>query len=113
MSSETETVEKKNDYMLSYSDVVQVVDANIQLNEVLFNCYLRKTTMEEIEIVGDAISKVIISITRINSLTDDYVKENNLTYPDKVKSFAQLIDKKIWSNVEEKQKKVISNADTI
>jgi len=113
MSSETETVEKKNDYMLSYADVVQVVDANIQLNEVLFNCYLRKTTMEEIEIVGDAISKVIISITRINSLTDDYVKENNLTYPDKVKSFAQLIDKKIWSNVEEKQKKVISNADTI
>lgn len=106
MSSETETVEKKNDYMLSYADVVQVVDANIQLNEVLFNCYLRKTNMEEIEILGEAISKVIVSITYINSLTDDYVKENNLIYPDKVKSFAQLIDKKIWSNVEEKQKKV-------
>lgn len=106
MSSETETVEKKNDYMLSYSDVVKVVDANIQLNETLFNCYLRKTNMEEIEILGEAISKVIISITYINSLTDDYVKENNLIYPDKVKSFAQLIDKKIWSNVEEKQKKV-------
>lgn len=106
MSSETETVEKKNDYMLSYSDVVKVVDANIQLNEALFNCYLRKTNMEEIEILGEAISKVIVSITYINSLTDDYVKENNLIYPDKVKSFAQLIDKKIWSNVEEKQKKV-------
>jgi len=106
MSSETETVEKKNDYMLSYSDVVKVVDANIQLNEALFNCYLRKTNMEEIEILGEAISKVIVSITYINSLTDDYVKENNLIYPDKVKSFAQLIDKKIWFNVEEKQKKV-------
>ena len=106
MSSETETVEKKNDYMLSYSDVVKVVDANIQLNKALFNCYLRKTNMEEIEILGEAISKVIVSITYINSLTDDYVKENNLIYPDKVKSFAQLIDKKIWFNVIEKQKKV-------
>ena len=109
MESETETVEKKNDYMVSYSDVVKVVDANIQLiqlNEALFNCYLRKTNMEEIEILGEAISKVIVSITYINSLTDDYVKENNLIYPDKVKSFAQLIDKKIWFNVIEKQKKV-------